>query len=246
MIESQTSRPRRRRDPCRCDHVPRRGSRAPSRTRCDTRRKLRLVGSEAALRRSSSIMRPLALPRPGGSRFDRHGEGPRHQLPPVHDRHRDVGDDEVGQSRWPSGTRLVRHRPGPPRRPRRAGSRSRADGCRGRRSGAPEVEASRASRCLLPANHGATSVPGGRWRRPNRPCTVAVWPSRLGRVSTLRWHGRNCRRLHTNCHRAGVNRMVAHVADRQRKRHADVIAAGSESGDADDRRAEVPHVPDSS
>jgi hypothetical protein len=142
--------------------------------------------------------------------------------------------------------RLVRHRPGPPRRPRRAGSRSRADGCRGRRSGAPEVEASRASRCLLPANHGATSVPGGRWRRPNRPRTVAVWPSRLGRVSTLRWHGRDCRRLHTNCNRAGVNRMVAHVADRQRKRHADVIAAGSESGDADDRRAEVPHVPDSS
>ncbi len=35
--------------------------------------KLRLVGSEAALRRYSSIMRPLALPRPGGSRLDRHG-----------------------------------------------------------------------------------------------------------------------------------------------------------------------------
>ena len=35
--------------------------------------KLRLVGSEAALRRYSSIIRPLALPRPGGSRLDRHG-----------------------------------------------------------------------------------------------------------------------------------------------------------------------------
>ena len=35
--------------------------------------KLRLVGSEAALRRYSSIMRPLALTRPGGSRLDRHG-----------------------------------------------------------------------------------------------------------------------------------------------------------------------------
>jgi DNA-binding HxlR family transcriptional regulator len=34
---------------------------------------LRLVGSEAALRRYSSIIRPLALPRPGGSRLDRHG-----------------------------------------------------------------------------------------------------------------------------------------------------------------------------
>src|SRR5215470_2093629 len=34
--------------------------------------KLRLVGSEAALRRYSSIIRPLALPRPGGSRLDRH------------------------------------------------------------------------------------------------------------------------------------------------------------------------------
>ena len=29
--------------------------------------KLRLVGNEAALRRYSSIIRPLALPRPGGS-----------------------------------------------------------------------------------------------------------------------------------------------------------------------------------
>jgi SCP-2 sterol transfer family len=36
-------------------------------------RKLRLVGSEAALRRYSSIIRPLARPRPGGSRLDRHG-----------------------------------------------------------------------------------------------------------------------------------------------------------------------------
>ncbi len=35
--------------------------------------KLRLVGSEAALRRYSSIVRPLALPRLGGSRSDRHG-----------------------------------------------------------------------------------------------------------------------------------------------------------------------------
>jgi DNA-binding HxlR family transcriptional regulator len=35
--------------------------------------KLRLVGSEAALRRYSSIIRPLAPPRPGGSRLDRHG-----------------------------------------------------------------------------------------------------------------------------------------------------------------------------
>jgi len=35
--------------------------------------KLRLVGSEAALRRYSSIMRPLALTGPGGSRLDRHG-----------------------------------------------------------------------------------------------------------------------------------------------------------------------------
>jgi DNA-binding HxlR family transcriptional regulator len=35
--------------------------------------KLRLVGSEAALRRYASIIRPLALPRPGGSRLDRHG-----------------------------------------------------------------------------------------------------------------------------------------------------------------------------
>ena len=34
--------------------------------------KLRLVGSEAALRRYSSIIRPLALPRPVGSRLDRH------------------------------------------------------------------------------------------------------------------------------------------------------------------------------
>ena len=35
--------------------------------------KLRLVGSEAALRRYASIIRPLAPPRPGGSRLDRHG-----------------------------------------------------------------------------------------------------------------------------------------------------------------------------
>ena len=35
--------------------------------------KLRLVGSEAALRRYASIIRPLVLPRPGGSRLDRHG-----------------------------------------------------------------------------------------------------------------------------------------------------------------------------
>ena len=35
--------------------------------------KLRLVGSEAALRRYASILRPLALPRPDGSRLDRHG-----------------------------------------------------------------------------------------------------------------------------------------------------------------------------
>jgi len=35
--------------------------------------KLRLVGSEAALRRYSSIIRPLALPKPAGSRLDRHG-----------------------------------------------------------------------------------------------------------------------------------------------------------------------------
>jgi DNA-binding HxlR family transcriptional regulator len=34
--------------------------------------KLRLVGGEAALRRYSSIIRPLALPRPGGSPLDRH------------------------------------------------------------------------------------------------------------------------------------------------------------------------------
>jgi hypothetical protein len=34
--------------------------------------KLRLVGSEAALRRYASIIRPLALPTPGGSRLDRH------------------------------------------------------------------------------------------------------------------------------------------------------------------------------
>jgi DNA-binding HxlR family transcriptional regulator len=34
--------------------------------------KLRLVGSEAALRRYASIIRPLLLPRPGGSRLDRH------------------------------------------------------------------------------------------------------------------------------------------------------------------------------
>jgi len=38
------------------------------------RGKLRLVGSEAALRRYSSIIRPLAPPRPAGSRLDRHGE----------------------------------------------------------------------------------------------------------------------------------------------------------------------------
>src|SRR5262252_3357641 len=37
------------------------------------RGKLRLVGSEAALRRYSSIVRPLAPPRPDGSRLDRHG-----------------------------------------------------------------------------------------------------------------------------------------------------------------------------
>jgi DNA-binding HxlR family transcriptional regulator len=36
-------------------------------------RKLRLVGSEAALRRYSSIIRPLTLPSPSGSRLDRHG-----------------------------------------------------------------------------------------------------------------------------------------------------------------------------
>ena len=36
--------------------------------------KLRLVGSEAALRRYSSIIRPLARPGPGGSRLDRHDE----------------------------------------------------------------------------------------------------------------------------------------------------------------------------
>jgi hypothetical protein len=41
---------------------------APSRTRCDTQGKLRLVGSETALPRYSSIIRPLALPRAGGSR----------------------------------------------------------------------------------------------------------------------------------------------------------------------------------
>jgi DNA-binding HxlR family transcriptional regulator len=35
--------------------------------------KLRLVGSEAALRRYSSIIRPLARPRPVGSRLDRQG-----------------------------------------------------------------------------------------------------------------------------------------------------------------------------
>ena len=35
--------------------------------------KLRLVGSEAALRRYSSIIRPLVLPRPGGPPLDRHG-----------------------------------------------------------------------------------------------------------------------------------------------------------------------------
>ena len=35
--------------------------------------KLRLVGSEAALRRYSSIIRPLARPRPDGSRLDRQG-----------------------------------------------------------------------------------------------------------------------------------------------------------------------------
>src|SRR5262249_34277801 len=35
--------------------------------------KLRLVGSEAALRRYASIIRPLAPPRPDGSRLDRHG-----------------------------------------------------------------------------------------------------------------------------------------------------------------------------
>jgi DNA-binding HxlR family transcriptional regulator len=35
--------------------------------------KLRLVGSEAALRRYSSIIRPLALPRPGASDLDRQG-----------------------------------------------------------------------------------------------------------------------------------------------------------------------------
>src|SRR4030095_7760935 len=35
--------------------------------------KLRLVGSEAALRRYASIIRPLVLPRPAGSRLDRHG-----------------------------------------------------------------------------------------------------------------------------------------------------------------------------
>src|SRR5262249_21765738 len=35
--------------------------------------KLRLVGSEAALRRYSIIMRPLAPPGSGGSRLDRHG-----------------------------------------------------------------------------------------------------------------------------------------------------------------------------
>src|SRR5262245_55559742 len=35
--------------------------------------KLRLVGSEAARRRYSSIIRPLARPGPGGSRPDRHG-----------------------------------------------------------------------------------------------------------------------------------------------------------------------------
>jgi len=35
--------------------------------------KLRLVGSAAALRRYSSIIRPLALPRRGGSYVDRHG-----------------------------------------------------------------------------------------------------------------------------------------------------------------------------
>lgn len=35
--------------------------------------KLRLVGSEAALRHYASIIRPLALPRPDGSRLDRHG-----------------------------------------------------------------------------------------------------------------------------------------------------------------------------
>ena len=36
--------------------------------------KLRLVGSEAAVRRYSSIIRPLAPPRPDGSRVGRHGE----------------------------------------------------------------------------------------------------------------------------------------------------------------------------
>jgi DNA-binding HxlR family transcriptional regulator len=36
--------------------------------------KLRLVGREAALRRYASIIRPLAPPRPSGSRLDRHGE----------------------------------------------------------------------------------------------------------------------------------------------------------------------------
>jgi DNA-binding HxlR family transcriptional regulator len=35
--------------------------------------KLRLMGSEAALRRYSSIIRPLVPPRPFGSRLDRHG-----------------------------------------------------------------------------------------------------------------------------------------------------------------------------
>jgi hypothetical protein len=35
--------------------------------------KLRLVGGEAALRRYASIIRPLALPRPGSSSLDRRG-----------------------------------------------------------------------------------------------------------------------------------------------------------------------------
>jgi DNA-binding HxlR family transcriptional regulator len=41
--------------------------------------KLRLVGCEAALRRYSNIIRPLAVPTPGGSRLDRPGESIGHR-----------------------------------------------------------------------------------------------------------------------------------------------------------------------
>jgi DNA-binding HxlR family transcriptional regulator/putative sterol carrier protein len=44
--------------------------------------KLRLVGSEAAVRRYSSIIRPLAPPRPVGLRLDRHGGSIGNQVRP--------------------------------------------------------------------------------------------------------------------------------------------------------------------